>query len=144
VRSPRSIAFCVNRKPGTKANAREVEDLVDHPDHPLGAGENSSGGFGDWLGIRSPEQKACARGNGAQRVSQIVTEDADEHLVEARCSLEILDKADALLFRPLSIAHVLKGNNHTGCAVAASYSRRGIGCLQPRSILCAKGRVHHC
>ena len=67
-------------KPGT----REVEQLLDHARHPLPRGVDALDGPQVCLRDRAaPKHERGAGEHGRQRVSQVVTEHADEELAEA-------------------------------------------------------------
>ncbi|HET6398562.1 MAG TPA: hypothetical protein VFH47_03310 [Candidatus Thermoplasmatota archaeon] len=94
-----------------EAQAREVEELVDHTRHAIHAGEDAVGRAGEpgVVARQALDELRCRRG-GAQRVAQVVAQDADEGLAEAHQPLRLLARRPLFAERalePLLAAHVV-------------------------------------
>src|ERR1019366_8866230 len=98
-----------DRQPVAETGAREIEELCDHPGHPLAAVDDARNDPRVlFVEVPAPEQQAGGHDDRPERVTQVVPEDADEHLPELRHSAEValallgLGELDLLLLRSLS------------------------------------------
>ena len=79
-----------DRQPASEASAREIENLSDHSGHSFADANDARGRLCVLLvEVAAPKQRGGRHDDRRERVTQVVPEDADEHLPELRHLTEL-------------------------------------------------------
>ena len=116
-------ARALDRKAPAQADAGEVEQLGDHPFHPVGAGHHPARGAGDPFGVGPRLQEPRRGGDRREGIAKVVAEDAGEHLAEVDGALHLGDARLALALGQLLRRHV--GHRHQDALVGLVVGREG-------------------